>query len=176
AEDRRELAPPGGRLDEPPPRRLRRRRPRLARGGRRDLGLPRPRPVGARSDWQILRALARGAAERRGPGRRARSPVLRALVLARLGVSCMKKLIKNVRTDRPYRERPRAPKSHVTWDRATRLSWREACSLSGLVVKGEAMSRVLIIEDDASFREATVLALREAGHEPVVASTEEEAL
>src|SRR4051812_46077472 len=38
------------------------------------------------------------------------------------------------------------------------------------------MSRVLIIEDDASFRDATALALREAGHETLIATSEEEAL
>src|SRR5688572_6167961 len=38
------------------------------------------------------------------------------------------------------------------------------------------MSRVLIIEDDASFRDATALALREAGHQTLIAVSEEEAL
>ncbi len=38
------------------------------------------------------------------------------------------------------------------------------------------MSRILIIEDNASFRDATALALREAGHEALIATTEEEGL
>ena len=38
------------------------------------------------------------------------------------------------------------------------------------------MSRILIIEDDARFREATALALREAGHETRLAATGDEAL
>jgi DNA-binding NtrC family response regulator len=44
------------------------------------------------------------------------------------------------------------------------------------VEEERGMSRILIIEDNASFRDATALALREAGHEALIATTEEEGL
>ena len=55
AADRLELAPPGRRLDQAVARGFRRRRARLARGRRGDVGLPRAGARGPRQDGPLLR-------------------------------------------------------------------------------------------------------------------------